>query len=395
MSREGRVLLLVNATVDPARDRDIVAGHYPRKDYLELQRALQAEVIDLGVLDRRTWTRVARRIFGASLAQSLLAWTRRAHYDAVFADRETTGFALAALFKFTRRRPRLVMIGHLLSPRKKQILFRALRLHHQIDGMIVHSSLQERIAERTLGLPTDQVALIPYQTDDRFWAPQETQSKRQICSAGLEYRDYPTLIAAIADLDVDVVIAAASHWSAHRAIDATQALPPHVRVASLDYASLRHLYAESLFVIVPLQDVENQAGITTILEAMSMGKAVIVSHTRGQTDVVRDRRRHSREDPRRSTQPTWAQALGATDSVAQGHTGLYVRPGDPLSLRQAIVFLLEHPEQARIMGENGRRMIVETMGLDDFVARLAPLIRGDSPVDQRQKAMFGREQALS
>ena len=34
-----------------------------------------------------------------------------------------------------------------------------------------------------------------------------------VCSAGLEFRDYPTLVKAVDGLDVRVVIGAASHWS--------------------------------------------------------------------------------------------------------------------------------------------------------------------------------------
>jgi hypothetical protein len=39
--------------------------------------------------------------------------------------------------------------------------------------------------------------------------------------------------------------------------------------------------ARSSVVVVPLFDVDFHAGITTILEAMAMGKAVIVTHSMG------------------------------------------------------------------------------------------------------------------
>ncbi len=483
-----RALLVINAALDSAREREIAAGAYPRKDYYELRDALGAAILDLAALDERRWTRLARRVVGPALAQALLAWSLSRDYDAVFADQESTGFALAALYKlpfFRGRRlfghgdapdgrvarmrrdagkmpavpggsletvkscplaspapvgepslappapsggawgdaspqtpanhgvwgsrgrvnpnnaqslgsspspahreresggeghPRLTMIGHLLSPRGKQALLRGLRLRATIDAVVVHSSLQARLAARTLGLRPDQVELVPYQTDERFWAPREAPVEQQICSAGLEYRDYGTMIQAVADLPVAVVIAAASPWSTFTFEGDERALPAHVRVDSFDYAGLRDLYASSLFVVAPLHDVDNQAGITTILEAMAMGKAVVVSHTRGQTDVIRDRRSQSRAFPERSSQPDWAQRLGATDDTARGHTGIYVRPGDPDELRRAIVYLLEHPDEARAMGANGRRVIEETMGLDLFTRRMAAVIAGEQPV---------------
>ncbi len=370
-----RALLLINATLDRSREPEIAVGRFPRKDYFELQRALGADVIDLNFLQGRLWTRLLCRVVGASAVQALLAWLWAARYDTVFADRESSGFALAALLTVRRRRPRLVMIGHFLSSPRKQCLFRLLRLEHRVDCMVVHSSLQQRIAREELGLGEDQIALVPYQTDECFWQPQSIPLKHQVCSAGLEFRDYATLCAAVAGLDIDVVIAAASHWSKHRGIEGGQ-VPPNVRVAAYDYGALRRLYAESLFVVVPLLDVENQAGITTILEAMAMGKAVIVSHTRGQTDVVRDRRHRSRTDEARRTQPDWARVLGADDETAEGHTGIYVRPGDVDELRRAIVYLIEHPHVARSLGANGRRFVETTMSLDRFTERMAALIEG-------------------
>jgi len=463
-----RILLVINAALDPARERQIAVGAYPRKDYYELRDALGADILDLAALDERHWTRLARRVVGPALAQALLAWSMSRDYDAVFADQESTGFALAALYKlpfFRGRpswpfapptpikepslappapsggawgdaspqtpanhgvwgstgaatandsrtlgdsplprigrgvggegrslspahrergrggegRPRLTMIGHLLSPRGKQALFRGLRLRETIDAVVVHSSLQARLAARTLGLRPDQVELAPYQTDERFWAPRDAPVEQQICSAGLEYRDYSTMIQAVTDLPVAVVIAAASPWSTFTFEGDERALPAHIRVDSFDYAGLRDLYASSLFVVAPLHDVDNQAGITTILEAMAMGKAVVVSHTRGQTDVIRDRRSQSRAFPERSSQPDWAQRLGATADTARGHTGIYVRPGDSDELRRAIVYLLEHPDEARAMGANGRRVIEETMGLDLFTRRMAAVIAGERP----------------
>ena len=49
-----------------------------------------------------------------------------------------------------------------------------------------------------------------------------------ICTAGLEFRDYPTLIEAVRGLDARVVIAAASPWS-KRADATAERRPPGQR----------------------------------------------------------------------------------------------------------------------------------------------------------------------
>ena len=98
--------------------------------------------------------------------------------------------------------------------------------------------------------------------------------------------------------------------------------------------------------MVPLYDNDFQAGITTILEAMAMGKAVIATKTAGQRDVIED-----------------------------GVNGLYVPPGDAGALRSSIVRLLANPEEARHLGENARRLVIETMSLDRWVRRIREGIR--------------------
>ncbi len=391
-----RTLLVINATLDQAMEAAIARGDRPRKDYLELQSRLGATILDLAAVRRFWWTRLLARAGGMGTAQAVLAWRWSGSYDAVFADRETTGCIVGALNRLRRRRPRLVMIAHLLTPPRKRLLLRLLGIRYTADYLIVHSTIQQQAALTQLGLRADQVALLPYQTDTRFWAPGAAASGQEICSAGLEYRDYETLIDAVRDLDVKVTIAAASHWSRHQSGISRQGLPPNVRVASLGYAELRDAYAASRFVVVPLHDVDNQAGITTILEAMAMGKAVIVSHTRGQTDVVRDRRGHSRSNSQRATQPDWARLLGASDRASTGHNGMYVRPSDTNELRRSILFLLRRPEEVATMGENGRRMVEETMGLEDFVDRVTAIIGGApaKPRDTANEIAAGDESAL-
>src|SRR6185369_12933009 len=196
--------------------------------------------------------------------------------------------------------------------------------------------------------------------------PGDSASRPMICSAGLEFRDYTTLIAAARDLDGDVRIGAASHWAKHNAFGASADLPANVTVGAYNYQQLRDLYASARFVVVPLRDVDNQAGITTILEAMAMGKAVVVTRTRGQTDVVRDwRSGASAPTPGFLATPELAQTLGALP------TGWYVQPNDPNDLRDAISYLLAHPEIAEEMGRNARRVVEGFFGLDAFVARFA------------------------
>jgi glycosyltransferase involved in cell wall biosynthesis len=50
---------------------------------------------------------------------------------------------------------------------------------------------------------------------------------------------------------------------------------------------------------------------------------------------------------------------GAREAVVEGETGYLVRSGDDATLAKRIVSLLESPDQAKRMGQNGRRVVAE------------------------------------
>lgn len=371
------VLMVFSARLDDAARAAVAAAHWPRKDFFALEDDLGGDVIDDATLDERRAWRLLRRLAGAPVAKAWLAFCRRGRYDAVLTDGEHIGLPLALLLRLCRRPPRHVTIGHLLTTPAKRAVFRWLRPQGRLDVVLVHATVQAQVAVAELGLRPEQVRLIPYQVDPAFWAPDGRAPDDLICSAGLEYRDYATLLTAVEGLPVRVVIAAASYWSRHRRPAGDAVLPANVTVTALDYVALRELYARSRFVAVPLRPVDNQAGITTVLEAMAMGKAVIVTATRGQRDVVRGRLCTT-------AGPVGAPlggpaAFGCTGPDAEAETGLYVPPGDPAALRAAICYLLDHPAEAMRMGAAGRRVVERWMTLDHFVARVVAAVRGHEP----------------
>lgn len=382
--RRQRVLLVISARPTAELRDAIAAGREPRRDYYEFQRALDADLLTPAEAQATLFGRLLERVAGRSAALAWAAFCRRRDYDAIYTDAENVGLPLALLLRYRGTRagqPRHVMLTHYLSTSIKHLFFR-LGAGGRIDTLIVHSAAQRERAVRTLRMPPQGVALLPYFADERFWRPQpapDSNGQRDmICGVGLEFRDYDTLLTAVRDIDVDVRIAAASSWSHHSAFESSPTLPPNVNVHSYGYLPLRDLYAAARFVVVPLREVDNQAGITVILEAMAMGKAVVVSGTRGQTDVLRDRLNGGRGPIEREWWPGFVDAPAVADTLAHLPTGFYVPPGDPAALREAIVYLLSHPDVADELGRNSRRVVEALFGLDAFTARFAATIRGES-----------------
>ena len=345
-----KTLLLIPSVVKP-RGED-AAPPQPTMDYHALAAALggaqgAVDLLDYSALDQETHlvVRLTRRWAGRDAALAVAAFLRQSRYDAIFSNGENVGIPLALLLKLTTRRPGHVTIGHRLSAGKKRAFFTLLQAHRQIDTIFLYAQSQIDFAEDRLGIPADKLRLIAFHADDHFYRPQSdapAADTDQVCAAGLEWRDYPTLLEAVADMpDLRVRLAAASPWSKHRDETADRALPPHVEARRYAYHELRDLYAESGFVVVPLYENDFQAGVTTILEAMAMGKAVIATRTTGQTDVL-----------------------------TEGETGLTVPPGDVVGWRDAIQRLRTDAALRARLGRNARLWVEQNASLSRWVRHM-------------------------
>jgi glycosyltransferase involved in cell wall biosynthesis len=336
------VLLTVSGRIPADLDDRIERGETPRPDYVVLQEALGADLVDVerALRSSRWLGRLLLRLGGAG---PLLAWfcfRHRRAYDLILSDGEQVGLPFALLCRlFGRGTARHMMIVHIISTRAKVALIRWCRLADLIDRYVVYCAWQGDFAERRLGVPGDRVSQSTFMVDSVFFDPAKVDvaQRPMICSAGLERRDYETLIRAVADLDIDVVIAAASPWSRQADSTTGRELPHNVEIRRLDLFELRRLYAAAQVVVMPLHEVNFQAGITTILEAMSMARPLICTRTPGQTDTI-------------------------VDDV----TGRYVGSGDSDELRATITALIGSSDEARRIGDNARRWVVEHADIEVY-----------------------------
>jgi glycosyltransferase involved in cell wall biosynthesis len=126
-------------------------------------------------------------------------------------------------------------------------------------------------------------------------------------------------------------------------------LPPNVEVVdAATTRDLRDLYARSRFVVVPVSADFPGAGMTTIVEALAMGKAVVTMTIPG----------------------------ALVDLIRHDEHALYVPPGDVDALRAAIARLLDRPDEAERLGRAGRALVERELSLDAHVARAAAIARG-------------------
>jgi glycosyltransferase involved in cell wall biosynthesis len=322
---ELRRLLAEDAAPDAVSAEDAIGATFVDAQYLAGVRGRRGELV------RRL------PLVAAQTGEVLL---HGKDHDAVLTWSDMPAIAVAAATYVHRRRPAHVAILMWPSRLKKAALLRL--THRAIDRFIVPSPLQRRFLEERLGIATHRFVDARYPVDTNFWRPMEGAGDL-ICSVGQEMRDYKTLIEALGPLDVSCHIAAGTGafnetssrwWSSD--VDESP-LPPGVTLGPKSFSELRALYARSRFLVVPLRPSDSDNGITAILEAFAMGKAVICTETPGQTGLLE-----------------------------HGVNCLRVPPFDVGALREAIRELWDDEEKSSRLGAAGRETVVTRHNLGQW-----------------------------
>jgi glycosyltransferase involved in cell wall biosynthesis len=332
---------------------------------VELARALDADIMDTQYLTERAslLTRAVARPAGVVPAQLLEAFLRQRRYHHIVARADRLGLPLALLFKASRGRRDLVLISVWLSRPRKAVFLSRFKVQSHLRAIINYGSVQAELARTRFGVPAGKLYVCPQPVDERFWRPLDEPAGDGILSVGWEARDFRTLARAMDGLDAGVDLAIGS--AALRPSGDPDALfGPTVRETAqagagagfrvhqqLPPLELRRMYARARLVVVPLHDVDFDAGVTTITEAMAMGKAVIATRTRGQVDIIRD-----------------------------GENGIYVPPGDAMALRGAVRHLLGHPDETERMGRAGRALVQRRHTLDRWVRDVVDVVADRSTI---------------
>jgi glycosyltransferase involved in cell wall biosynthesis len=334
-----RTLMLVSQAASRQLRWEVEEGRRPCPEYLRLEAQHDVELLDWSRLPLR----VSRRTVPGSLAHVATALRRLDRFDVVFSDGEHLGIPLGLAIRLRNLQIPHLMLGHHLTTARKRRVFRALRSERGISRILMHSRRQIEVAQRDLGVAATQLAFVPYFADSEFWSPRKAAEENLLVTAGREHRDYATFAAACFDLPVRVVVAAGSFHSPRATWKPPASWPANFELLHmLDRIALRDLYASAKVIVVPVLNTDFQAGVTTLLEAMAMGKAVVVSGTDGQRDIVED-----------------------------GETGIVVPPGHVRSMREAIRRLIDDPRERARLGANARAAAQTRFSLDAYATAIA------------------------
>jgi glycosyltransferase involved in cell wall biosynthesis len=268
------------------------------------------------------WAYNAIRVVAA-----LRLFVRRRRAAGVVTDGGASGLCFAWLQALCPwgRRPHVLVDCNWNPPRGRLgTWLKGLRIRlaaRSVHRFVVWASHEVEDYARTYHIPREKLVYVPFHTTAHDYA-FEIHDGGYVFAGGNYDRDYPTLVEAVRPLDVPVWIAT----TRPEQLDGVE-VPASVRVEGTSAEGFRQAMAGAHLVVVPMAaGLLHSGGQQTCLNAMLMGKPTIAIGRKWAVDLLDD-----------------------------GIHGLIVDYQDPQALRTAIQWVVDHPEEARAMGQRARQ----------------------------------------
>jgi glycosyltransferase involved in cell wall biosynthesis len=280
----------------------------------------------------------------------------RRRTDAVVSLFESGCLVILALRRILRFKATVVIfdvgLNEAWSTRDKIVAFVATRA----DCILTLSKYQaEYILRRWPS--ASLVQAVRQQVDSDFYRPDAEPDKSiDVLVVGDDAgRDHKTILEATSGLGASIWIRSSSIPQAMIAGRDDITLMS-ARLSDLDY---RALYDKAKVVVIAVNETLNPSGITTLLEAMAMGSAVVVTKSRHLVDYIED-----------------------------GQTCLAVPAGNSADMRQAIVTLLSDQPTRQRLGRAAREFMRSECSMEAFWDRVYGALEVSRA--QRAKGKAGR-----
>ena len=266
-------------------------------------------------------------------------------YKRIYVTGEDLGIPLTALLNIKRIANKTVIVAHNIT-KKKALALRILG-HKSIHKFVVLSNSQAE-ALRRAGIPQSKIQRCWQWVDSEFYSPSNASENpdASFMACGAENRDYDTLISAASLAGAHVNIYGHGFFvskTIHPKID-SKYVNFEKRVSFLE---LRESYNSCKAVILPINNVEYAAGVTGLVEAMSMGKFVIFSNSVGISDYI------------------------------EQNPGCIVGPGDVQSLARALIEVNQGRFDIEKIGQKNRAWIVANAAISKYASIIQKIMTED------------------
>lgn len=282
--------------------------------------------------------------FTGSLRMELPLLRRLGDYDVIYAPCENQTGLLAWLRHSRIIRTPLVTLAHHPPPGGA--------LAAPFNRMLVRAasafpSISPRSAQQwqALAAPGPSCPFLPWGPDLPFY-PAYQPPQEGILISGRTNRDWEVMACVAPRVSTPLTLFSAAVPDPQR----WRSLSPCVRIAEVPghrwtYQDILPHLARALAVAIPLCRTNNLGGLTSLVDAMAMGRAVVMTYN---PHVYPD--------------------------IEQTGIGRWVQPRDASGWVKAIHDLASHPDEARAMGIRARALVEDGFDARHFNQRLAGLL---------------------
>lgn len=190
-----------------------------------------------------------------------------------------------------------------------------------IDFFCCTSTAEEAIYCRMFGIPRDRMVFLPLVPPPAYFEVPAHPIKDYVFSYGNSDRDYDTLVRAVAEMKIRTVILSQRYQP-------KTTLPENVSIIRkrIPEKEMIQWVTSSRMVILPLNDYQISAGQFALLEAMTLGRPVVVTRN-----------------------------MATLEYAVHGQTVLFYNAHDSRELAGRIQYLWDHLETAEEIGRQARQ----------------------------------------
>jgi glycosyltransferase involved in cell wall biosynthesis len=291
--------------------------------------------------------------YGGDFATVLASLRRANSADVVFSTVDTVGIPLMLLRRAGRLRPPLVYVAiglperlaRLRSERMRRLYASALGSCASVAAYSQHEADDLRSWLAGYGF-SPRVAFVPFGVDPTAFRPQPEPATVDIVSVGTDpHRDFDLLLRVAARVP-DVSFRIVTSGDHRRGL----AAPPENVVVETDipFEEMRRRLAEARVVALPVRENSYSGATTVLLQAMALGKPVVVSRT---------------------------NAIATGYGLIDGENCRLVAPGDDAGFERALSDVLRDEFHARALGASARATVERELTWERYVARIEELLR--------------------
>lgn len=273
------------------------------------------------------------RFWPRYLFSGIKAFIRRKDYDVILPWQQVSGLVFGFLKRLFRSRyPKLIILKFVYPARRNPVIAGIRKFFVKFalgaaDALWCVSNEEIDIRTEMFGYPKEKASFVPIIPTNISDAGETHDLNRPdgdyVLSVGVE-RDYRLLVDVFREVDFRLKIVTRPYNV--KGIE----LPGNVEVIHAYGRKVMDLYRDARFIVVPMKDPNRPGGESVTLESFAYGKAIVITRT-----------------------------VASVDYVKPMENGILVEPDDPVSLRDAVLYLLDHPEHAEDMGKKNRQLYLD------------------------------------